>query len=71
MDIFARVCAFVHELVGVPVEEITPESTPAQLHMDMFDVEDLVLELEDEYDVLISDGSCSTLNDLIEQVRAA
>ena len=71
MDIFARIRAFIHELVGVPVEQITPESTPAQLHMDRFDVEDLVLELEDEYDVLINDDSCSTLNDIVEQVKAA
>lgn len=71
MDIFAKVCAFIHELVGIPVEDIKPESTPQQLHMDQMDVQDLVLELEDEYDVLINDGSCSTINELIDQVKAA
>ena len=71
MDIFAKVCAFIHELVGIPVEDIKPESTPQQLHMDQMDVQDLVLELEDEYDVLINDGRCSTINELIDQVKAA
>ena len=70
-NIFARICAFIHELVGVPVEDITPESTPAQLHMDSLDMQELVLELEDEYDVIIDDGSCSTINELIDQVKAA
>ena len=71
MDIFARIRSFVHELVGVPVDDIKPESTPAELNMDRFDVTDLVLELEDEYDVIINDGSCNTLNDIVEQVKAA
>ena len=71
MDIFAKVCSFIHELIGIPVEDIKPESTPQQLHMDPMDVQDLVLELEDEYDVLINDGCCSTINELIDQVKAA
>lgn len=71
MDIFARVCSYIHELVGVPVEQITPESTPQQLNMDPMDMQDLVLELEDEYDVLINNDCCATLNELIEQVIAA
>ena len=71
MDVFEKVCAFIHDLVGVPVEEIHPESTPQQLNMDMFDMEDLVLELEDEYDVLLDDGSCATINDLVRRVMAA
>lgn len=71
MDIFEKVRTFIHDLVGVPLEDISLESTPQQLNMDMFDVEELVLELEDEYGVIIDNCSCSTINDLVEQVMAA
>lgn len=70
-NIFARICSFIHELVGIPVDSITPESTPAQLHMDSLDMQELVLELEDEYDVIINEGNCATINELADQVRAA
>lgn len=71
MDIFAKICSYIHELVGIPVDDIKPESTPAQLHMDSLDVQDLVLELENEYDVIINESDCSTINELIDRVIAA
>lgn len=59
----------VHEMTGVPEEQITPESTADQLHLDSLDMTELVLSVEEEFDVLIEDDtSISTVGDLLQQV---
>ena len=69
MDSFARLLEMVHEMTGVPEEQITPESTADQLHLDSLDMTELVLSVEEEFDVLIEDDtSISTVGDLLQQV---
>ena len=48
MDSFARLREMVHEMTGVPEEQITPESTADQLHLDSLDMTELVLSVEEE-----------------------
>ena len=56
-------------MTGVPEEQITPESTADQLHLDSLDMTELVLSVEEEFDVLIEDDtSISTVGDLLQQV---
>ena len=43
MDSFARLREMVHEMTGVPEEQITPESTADQLHLDSLDMTELVI----------------------------
>lgn len=71
MDIFDFLRKTVHELVGVPEEEIRPESTPSELMLDSFDVEELVIDVESKYDVFLSEPKFETLSDLVELVAAA
>ena len=69
MDSFARLREMVHDMTGVPEEQITPESTADQLHLDSLDMTELVLSVEEEFDVLIEDDtSISTVGDLLQQV---
>ena len=72
MDIFEFLRRAVHSLVGIPEEEIRPESTKDELKLDSFDVEELVLDVENEYDILLPDeAKFDTLEDLAHLVAAA
>ncbi|MDR0840629.1 MAG: phosphopantetheine-binding protein [Christensenellaceae bacterium] len=55
MDDFSRLRELVHDITGVPTELITPESTAEQLNMDMLDITELVMDIEEAFDVLIED----------------
>ena len=71
MDIYAFLRRAVHDLVGIPEEEITPESTAEELKLDSFDVEELVLDVENEFDVFLPEPKFTTLSELADLVAAA
>lgn len=71
MDIFDYLRKAVNRLVGVPVEEISPESTLDELKLDPFDTEELVLDAEKEFDVIIPEKEFDTLGGLAELIQAA
>lgn len=52
MDSFERVREIIHETTGVPIELITPESTAAQLNMGSLDMAELLLNVEEEFDII-------------------
>lgn len=71
MEIFDFLRSAIHELLGTPVEDIRPESTPEELNMDPFDVEELMLDVENRFDVYIPETGFDTLEDLAKLVAAA
>lgn len=72
MEQFARLRELVHHISGVPQEMITPESTADQLRLDSLDMTELVLSVEEEFDVLIEDDTAiQTMGDLIELLQIA
>ncbi|MBO4849253.1 MAG: hypothetical protein J5586_08900 [Clostridia bacterium] len=72
MDIFNFLRKAIHDLVGTPEEDIRPESTPDELNLDLFDVEELVLDVENEYDVYLPDDThFDTVGELAQKVAAA
>lgn len=71
MGIFEFLRKTVHELVGVPEEEIRPESTAKELNLDMFDKAELVIDAEEQYDVFLNDPEFDTLEDLAKIIDAA
>ncbi|NCB30939.1 MAG: acyl carrier protein [Clostridia bacterium] len=72
MEEFARLREMVHDISGVPEELITPESTTAQLRLDSLDITELVLSVEEEFDVLIEDDAAiHTMGDLIQCLQIA
>lgn len=72
MNEFARLREMVHDISGVPKELITPESTADQLRLDQLDITELVLCVEEEFDVLIEDdSSIHTMGDLMQHLRIA
>ena len=72
MDIFEFIRKTVSKLTGTPVEEIKPESSVGELNLDLFDVQELVLDVENEYDVCLPEETeFSTIEELAEIINAA
>ncbi len=71
MDVLEVICGVIHELVGVPRDLISSESRLDELHLDSMDVEELVLEIEETFDVLIPDEKIDTVEQLVQLVSAA
>ena len=72
MKEFARLREMVHDISGVPQELITPESTADQLKLDSLDMAELMLSVEEEFDVLIEDDAAiQTMGDLVQLLQIA
>ncbi|MCE5236610.1 MAG: phosphopantetheine-binding protein [Eubacteriales bacterium] len=66
MDSFERVRAIIRETTGIPEELITPESTAAQLNIDSLDMTELLLNVEEEFDVIIErEEDISSVKDIM------
>ena len=70
METFARLRQLVHDVTGLPEELITPESTADQLHMDTLDIAELVMCVEEEFDIFIEDDTIHSMGDLMQCVPA-
>lgn len=69
---FEKVAALVAERKDLDPATITPESDLVSLGLDSLDVAELVMELEDTFDVSIDlDESVKTVNDLLNRIEAA
>ncbi|MBO4384798.1 MAG: hypothetical protein J5854_05205 [Clostridia bacterium] len=72
MEIFDFLRKTINRLSGTPVEEIKPESSIRELNLDLFDVEELKLDVENEYDVYLPEETeFDTVEQLLEIVHAA
>ena len=61
-EISERVKAIVVEQLGVNIEEVTPEASFIEdLGADSLDIVELIMALEEEYDVEISDHAAEKL----------
>jgi acyl carrier protein len=62
-DIFTRVKNIVVDRLGVDESKVTPEATfKDDLGADSLDVVELIMELEDEFDLEISDDDAEKIN---------
>ncbi len=72
-DIAERVKRIIVEQLGVSEEEVTPEASFIEdLGADSLDIVELVMALEEEYDIEISDEDAEkiqTVNDVISYVK--
>jgi len=55
---FDRIRDIVHDITGVPKTEITADSTAAQLYMDSLDLCEIVMSVEEEFDILVDNEAC-------------
>ena len=69
MESFERVRDIVHDVTGVPNEQITQDMTVSQLKIDPLDLCEIVMCVEDEFDILIEDESrLHCIHDLVRMV---
>ncbi|HHZ16480.1 MAG TPA: acyl carrier protein [Peptococcaceae bacterium] len=73
MDVFGRIKALVAEQLRVDEEKITLETTFDELDADSLDVVELIMALEDEFDIEIPDEDAEkikTVGDAVEYIKA-
>lgn len=72
MEIYERVKAIIRGVLDIPADTITPASTPNDMNMSSLDITELMLALEDEFDIIIdNDENFSTVDDLVAIVSSA
>lgn len=73
-DILERVTKIIVDRLGVEESKVTPEATfKDDLGADSLDVVELVMELEDEFDMEISDEDAEkivTVGDVVEYIKS-
>jgi acyl carrier protein len=73
-DIFAKIKSIIADRLGVDEAEVTPEASfKDDLGADSLDLVELVMELEDEFDLEISDEEAekiSTVGDVLEYIKS-
>ena len=67
---FETVRRLVQQVVDVEDMSITLESTPEQMHLNSLDIAELIMAVEEEFDILIEDEEAvHTLGDLVTAVK--
>jgi len=73
-DVFERVKKIIVDRLGVDEAEVTPEASfRDDLGADSLDVVELVMELEDEFDLEISDEDAEkirTVGEVVEYIKS-
>lgn len=72
MDLLEKVVALVADKLNVSADEITPETTFEDLGADSLDVVELVMALEEEFDLEISDDDAdkiASIGDAVDYIK--
>ncbi|OIJ13198.1 acyl carrier protein [Anaerobacillus alkalilacustris] len=73
-DVFPRITKIIVDRLGVDEAEVKPEATfKEDLGADSLDVVELVMELEDEFDLEISDEDAekiATVKDVVDYINS-
>jgi acyl carrier protein len=68
MDIFEKVVEIVADKLDIDAKEITPETTFEDLGADSLDIVELVMALEEEFDLEISDDDADKISSIGDAV---
>lgn len=72
-DIFDKIAEIISEQLGIDTNEITPETSFREdLDADSLDMVELMMSLEEEFDIEISEEEAEkivTVNDAVEYVK--
>ena len=73
MEIFDKVKAIVVEQLGVEEVDVKQETSFEELNADSLDIVELIMALEEEYDIEIPDEDVekiATVGDVVEYIKA-
>ena len=71
MHTFDRIRDIILDVSGTSEKEIKAESSLVQLNLDTLDVAEFIMDVEEEFDILVEDESeICTVNDLVTLVNA-
>jgi acyl carrier protein len=68
-DIAERVCKVIAKHMRIPPENVTTESTFADLGIDSLDGVNLLFEIEDEFDINIEDDQARSIRSVPDMVE--
>lgn len=74
MNVFNDIKQIIYDTLGIPPEEIETDRTLNELHFCSLDFTELIMALEDKFDMVINDEDeekIRTVGDLVEIVSAA
>ena len=69
MDIFEKVRSLISEQLDIDEDKITPETTFEDIDADSLDVVELVMALEEEFDLEIADEAVENIKTLADVVN--
>ncbi len=72
MDIYEKVKAIVVDQLGVEEDEITPTTTFQALDADSLDIVELIMALEEEFNIDIADEeveNIQTIDDIVKYIK--
>ena len=69
-DIFAKVCDFASDVLGVEADELSEATTFDDLDANSLDRLQLVTAMEDEFDIEIDDDKLMSINSVAEAIDA-
>jgi len=69
MDVFEKVKAIVVDQLGVDEEEISPTTTFQSLNADSLDIVELVMALEEEFNLDIADEEVENIQTIADVVK--
>lgn len=69
MDVYDKVKAIVIDQLGVDEEEITPTTTFQALNADSLDIVELVMALEEEFNLDIADEEVENIQSIADVVK--
>ncbi len=72
MEVFDKVKSIIVDQLGRKPEDVTMNTTFEDMDVDSLDVVELIMAIEDEFDITIDDEDANrfqTMNDLVEYIK--
>lgn len=69
MTCYDTICDIIKEVIGKNAEQLIDES--GKLALDPLDLEEIIMEIEEQYDIIVADEShYETVRELSEKIEA-
>lgn len=71
MSDYERICGIVGDIIGAPAEDVAKNPQSFEAGIDSLDMTEIILEVEEEFDLIVEDEEhVRTINDILQRVEA-